>query len=396
MKKSTGFLLFAAFVVLVGTSCIRYVPYDESGPYNQPTNEPYYEEPAIDQYDNLDSAYFYTELEPYGSWVSSRPYGYIWIPRNVGYGWRPYTTGHWAWTDYGWTWVSLERWGWIPFHYGRWGFDRGLGWFWVPDVVWGPAWVAWRWDDVHVGWAPLPPGADYFPGRGFGRNQWDIPGHSWNFVRGRDFMDRRVDRWVLPVERNTTIINMTRFEVNINERDRRVFDDGVDVDQVRRWTNKSVDRFTLKDSTRPGPAREEGSDLVVTKPVIRRNEAAKPKQVLDQTAAEKQLGRESSSRIYSRATRNEEEIVREEHDQERVLMKDSQQTEINEVRRRAQQDEAKIQSPAEKRKVEEQSAARVAELKKKHDQEKTELEKRQKVEEDKAKRVPVRRKTDKN
>jgi len=396
MKKSIGFLLLTAFVALVGTSCTIYVPQDESGPYNQP-NEPYNEAPAIDQYDNLDSAYFYNELEPYGAWVSYRPYGYVWVPRNVGYNWRPYTTGHWDWTDYGWTWVSFEPWGWIPFHYGRWGFEPRFGWYWVPDVVWGPAWVAWRWGDAHVGWAPLPPGSDFFPGRGFGRRQWDIPGHFWNFVRGRDFMDRRIDRWVLPFERNTTIIATTRFEVNINERDRRVVDDGVDVDQVRRWTNKPIDRLTLKDSTKPGPAREEGRDLVMTKPVVRRNEAARPKQVLDQSAAEKELGRESGSRFVRRATGNETAVVREEHDQERTLMKDSQQTEINEVRRRAREEEAGIKSPVEKRKVQEQAAARVAELKKKHDQEKAELEKRQKAEQAKAKPAPpVRRKTDRN
>ena len=396
MKKSIGFFLLTAFVTLVGTSCTIYVPYDESGPSNQP-NEPYNEAPAIDQYDNLDSAYFYNELEPYGAWVSYRPYGYVWVPRNVGYSWRPYTTGHWDWTDYGWTWVSLEQWGWIAFHYGRWGFDQGLGWFWVPDVVWGPAWVAWRWGDAHVGWAPLPPGADFLPGRGFGQRQWNIPGHSWNFVRGRDFMDRRIDRWVLPFERNTTIIATTRFEVNINERDRRVVDDGVDLDQVRRWTNKPVDRLTLKDSTKPGPAREEGRDLVMTKPVVRHNEAARPKQVLDQPTAEKELGRESGSRLVRRATENETAVAREEHDQERTLMKDSQQTEINAVRRRAREEEAGIKSPVEKRKVQEQAAARVAELKKKHDQEKAELEKRQKAEQAKAKPAPpVRHKTDKN
>lgn len=392
MKRSIGFLLLTAFMALVGSSCIMNVPYGESGPYSEPNNEATYN----NQYDNLDSAYFYNELEPYGAWVSYRPYGYVWIPRNVGYNWRPYTAGYWAWTDYGWTWVSLERWGWIAFHYGRWGFDMRLGWFWVPDIVWGPAWVAWRWGDAHIGWAPLPPGADFVPGRGFGRRQWDIPGHSWNFVRGRDFMDRRIDRWVLPLERNTTIINMTRFEVNINERDRHVFDDGVDVDTVRRWTNKPVDRLTLKDSARPGPAREEGRDLVVTRPAIRRNETARPKQVLDQATAEKEISGETTSRIYRRSTRNEAEVVREDHQKEQRLLKESQDAEITALRRNADQEKAKIRNPVEKRKVDEQAAARVAELKKKHEQEKAELEKRQKAEQEKAKGTPVRRKTERD
>jgi hypothetical protein len=386
MKRMIGFLICGALVALAGTACV-YVPYERSSP-SPNYNEPY------EQYDNLDTAYFYNELQPFGLWVSYQPYGYVWIPGDVGYSWRPYTRGHWAWSDYGWTWVSTERWGWIAFHYGRWGWDRHMGWYWVPDIVWGPAWVAWRWGDAHIGWAPLPPGSDFGHGRGFPPgHRWDIPSHHWNFVRGRDFTDRTVDRWVLPIERNTTLIDMTRFDVNINERDGRIVDDGVDVDEVRRQTSRTVERLTLKDSTRPGPAREEGHDLVVAKPVVRRNDAAKPRQVVDQTKAEKDLSGESSSRIYRRAPRNEEEVVREEHDQERQLMNESQETEVTVVRRKAEEEKAKVQSPDDKKKVEAQTTNRLAELKKRHEQEKAELDKRQKAEDEKAKKAPVKRKT---
>ncbi|RPJ00973.1 MAG: hypothetical protein EHM31_06880 [Candidatus Aminicenantes bacterium] len=394
MKKTIGFLLFSVFVVLVGTSCIRYVPYGESGRYSGPYDDQRYDNRYSDRYDDLDSAYFYDELQPYGLWVSYQPYGYVWTPGNVGYNWRPYTRGHWAWTDYGWTWVSLERWGWIAFHYGRWGWDRGLGWYWVPDIVWGPAWVAWRWGDAHIGWAPLPPGVDFIPGRGFGRRQWDIPGYSWSFVRGRDFMDRRIDRWVLPRERNMMLVERTELGVNINERDRRVVNEGLDPDLVRRQINRPVDRLTLKDSTRPGMAREEGSDLIISKPVIRRNEAAKPKEVLDQSAAERELNSETSSRIRRNVTQSEAQIVREDHEQERRLMKESQDSEVSVVRRRAAEEKAKVQNPVEKKKVDEQANSRVAELRKKHEQEKAELAKRQKTEEEKTRRTPVRRKID--
>jgi hypothetical protein len=392
MKKTIGFLLFTAFVILVGTSCIRYVPYDESGRYSGPYDDQRYDNRYSDRYDDLDSAYFYDELQPYGLWVSYRPYGYVWIPGNVGYNWRPYSRGRWAWTDYGWTWVSVERWGWIAFHYGRWGWDRGLGWYWVPDVLWGPAWVAWRWGDAHIGWAPLPPGADFVPGRGFGRRQWDIPYDHWNFVRGRNFQDRSLDRWVLPIERNRTIVDRTEFGVNINERDRRVINDGIDPDIVRRQTERPVERYSLKDATRPGVEREEGSDLVISKPVIRRNEAAKPREVVDQGKAEKEISGETTSRVYRRAPRNEEEILRQDHNKEQQLLRESQETELNEVRRRADEEKAKVQNPVEKKKVDEQAASRAAELKKKHDQEKAELAKRQKAEEEKTKRTPVRRK----
>ena len=136
--------------------------------------------------------------------------------------------------------------------------------------------------------------------------------------------------------------------------------------------------------------------MVISRPVIRRNEAAKPKQVVDQAKAEKEFSGRTSSRIYRRAPRNEEEMVRQDHDQGTQLMQESQDTEVNEVRRKADDEKAKIQNPVEKKRVDEQASTRIAELKKKHDQEKAELEKRQKAEEAKTKRAPVRRKTDKN
>lgn len=389
MKRTLGLLILLA---LAGVSCF-YTPYGRTS-YPPGYENGYGDDRSSDRYDDLDSAYFYNELQPHGIWVSYRPYGYVWVPGSVGYGWRPYTRGHWAWTDYGWTWVSNERWGWIVFHYGRWGWDTRLGWYWVPDYVWGPAWVAWRWGDAHIGWAPLPPGAGWMPGRGFDRgHRWDIPGRSWCFVRGRDFTDRIIDRWVLPYERNITIIELTRFEVNIIERDRRVVNEGLDVDVVRRQGNRTVERVALKDAGRPGPAREEGNEIFVAKPTIRPNETAKPRRVVDQDKAERDLGGESGPRVYRRATRNEEEAVREEHVQERQLMRESQETELTVVRRAAEEEQAKVQNPDEKRKVEARTTSRVAELKKKHEQEKADLEKRQKSEQEKAKKAPVRRKT---
>jgi Family of unknown function (DUF6600) len=386
MKRTIGLLVLFA---LAGAGCI-YVPYERTAP--PPGDDRAYND---DRYNDLDSSYFYNELQPYGLWVNYTPYGYVWIPGDVGYNWRPYTRGRWAWTDYGWTWVSLERWGWIAFHYGRWGWDGRLGWYWVPDIVWGPAWVAWRWGDAHIGWAPLPPGAAWQTGRGFpSSHRWDIPGRYWNFVRGRDFMDRTVDRWILPAERNITIIELTRFEVNVHERGGRVVDDGVDVNEIRRQTGRTVDRLTLKDATRPGPDRVEGGDLVVSKPVVRRNDAARPQQVVDRAKAERDLSGETGSRVYRQARKNEEEIVRQEHVQEQQLMRQSQETEIGAVRRKAEEEKAKVRSDDEKKQVEARTTSRLAELKKKHDQEKADLEKRQKAEQEKAKKAPVRRKTE--
>jgi hypothetical protein len=101
---------------------------------------------------------FYDQLSPYGTWVSYQNYGYVWMP-NAGPDFQPYaTSGHWVFTDMGWTWYSTYSWGWAPFHYGRWFFDNSYGWMWLPDTQWGPAWVTWRSGGEYYGWAPMEPG----------------------------------------------------------------------------------------------------------------------------------------------------------------------------------------------------------------------------------------------
>lgn len=389
MKKLFG---VALLIMLVGAGCLVYYPHDRVSP-TPPPESPYDNDRA--PYGNLDIGYFYDYLNPYGLWISYAPYGYVWVPREVGFKWRPYTRGHWAWTDYGWTWVSLERWGWIAYHYGRWGWDRRMGWFWVPDVIWGPAWVAWRWGDVHIGWAPLPPGGNFVPGRGFGRHDWDIPGHYWSFVNGRDFMDRSLDRWVLPVERNVTIINRTVVNVNINVRGDKVHNDGVDPEQVRRMTSRTVERLSLKEASRAEEDRVEGRDVVIYKPSVAPSQTARPKEVLEQDKAAERLDSERAGRIYRTVPRDESVTLRRAHEQEVKLMEESQDSEIREIHRKAEADKSTLRNAEEKQKVDSEVQSRILELRKQHQDEKVEMTKRQKSEEEKTKRTPVRKKIEK-
>ena len=68
------------------------------------------------------------------------------------------------------------------FHYGRWNYETSVGWYWVPDYDWGPAWVAWRGSGDYYGWAPLSPGLNISVGVSFG-NQ--IPQDRWVFAPHR-------------------------------------------------------------------------------------------------------------------------------------------------------------------------------------------------------------------
>lgn len=117
------------------------------------------------------AVHFYYSLASHGAWMNIQPYGWVWQPAVAvaDPSWRPYyNSGRWVWLATGWYWQSTYVWGWAPFHYGRWLFHDGIGWMWVPDIEWGPAWVTWTETETHYGWAPLPPVLPEVPGAGIG------------------------------------------------------------------------------------------------------------------------------------------------------------------------------------------------------------------------------------
>jgi hypothetical protein len=107
-------------------------------------------------------ASFDQSLAPYGQWLDTPEYGRVWTP-NEPSDWQPYTDGRWVFTDLGWTFASAVPWGRVVFHYGRWGFRAGVGWFWVPGFQWSPAWVSWRTSNSYVCWSPLGPVGFAYP-----------------------------------------------------------------------------------------------------------------------------------------------------------------------------------------------------------------------------------------
>jgi len=125
---------------------------------------------------------FYDALAPYGVWVEDAALGWIWTPSEAGF--VPYAKGRWVETEAGPTFLADEPFGWAVAHYGRWlwraeGPAEARGrWYWAPDTRWGPAWVAWRLGDEHVGWRALPPAGWPRP----------VPDHAWLFVPAREFL----------------------------------------------------------------------------------------------------------------------------------------------------------------------------------------------------------------
>ena len=217
--------------------------------------------PVTRDAENTSYATFYRKLDPYGDWMETSDYGYVFQPRAAAqsHAWRPYTNGHWVYTDAGWTWISDEQFGWATYHYGRWIRLRSVGWVWVPGEQWAPAWVSWRKGDDFVGWAPLPPEAQF--DRQTGIRNWadtyyDIGPEQYAFVPANEFGRQLSPREIVPTERNVTIINQTTNVTNITYNNSVIVDRGPSYDDLRARSKQPIERFRLErtsDSTNERP-----------------------------------------------------------------------------------------------------------------------------------------------
>jgi len=222
-------------------------------------------------------SFFYDTLDPYGEWVQTPDYGYCWHPTGVDDNWAPYTDGYWAYTDDGWTWVSYEDYGGVVYHYGRWARIPGEGWVWVPGNTWAPAWVSWRTGDDYVGWAPLPPEAEWRGGIGFGGwvdGRFDIGPGCYSFVRVGDFGAPALGAVILERGRNGTIINNTTNITNITYNNSNVYTGGPSYRTMSAHSTRPIPTLKLvrqSDVRAAGGkalSRQQGNQLMVLAPKI--------------------------------------------------------------------------------------------------------------------------------
>ncbi len=178
--------------------------------------------------------YFYSSLAPYGNWIELESGVLVWHPRGVRVGWAPYRYGQWAWTNDGWYWDSYEPFGYIVYHYGRWYYDDYYGWIWVPDDVWAPAWVEWRYDNDYIGWAPLPPYASFSVNLGlhFSLN-FITPYRHWHFIKYRYICEPYVYRHFVGSQHVHGIFIKTKYKTDYGYKGGRVINRGVDVSYIR-------------------------------------------------------------------------------------------------------------------------------------------------------------------
>ena len=190
-----------------------------------------------------------------GNWIDVEGYGYGWQPDVVvrDPNWRPYSDGYWAYTDYGWTWISYEDFGWATYHYGRWANLADYGWVWFPgtDLDWGPAWVSWRTGGDYIGWAPLPPRGPgvVYESQPIGVNvdvMFDIGPEYYNFCDVRFIGEPVLRDRIFPPVQNITYITNTVNVTNIYVQNNTVYNYGPDYTVVNRYSSRPIQRLAIE------------------------------------------------------------------------------------------------------------------------------------------------------
>lgn len=334
---TTGVLLLAA----MGCASTYEPPVDEPTPITPEVNV------------------FYGDLAPYGRWIDYGPYGWCWTPYDATADWRPYADGYWAYTDYGWSWISYEPWGWATYHYGRWTFDPYYGWLWVPDTIWAPSWVAWHYGNGWAGWAPLPPDSYWDSVHGLHFHD-DIEWRHWCFVEQRHLSQTKLKSNIVSVARNETLFKQTRDQTHYVVRGGKPVNQGPDVVAVEKNLDRKVPRLEVVDAK--APVKDQGDQVASGKvqlyrPAIKENALRTPppsdisKPVVTISESELRAQEERDRREMEDALAKEKQELDREHEIEIQKSREAKASGDELKKRQAAEREAFERHAAEQRKV---------------------------------------------
>ncbi|RFT16038.1 MAG: hypothetical protein OP8BY_2044 [Candidatus Saccharicenans subterraneus] len=211
-----------------------------------------------------------------------------------------------------------------------------------------------------------------------------MPNYYWVFIEGRRFYSNQLQPWILPLERNVTIINYTviRDRYTVRGRD-MVINDALSPQEIERLTRRPVTRVSVREVKKPEEAGGGIDEVRIYRPQIKQEETA-PKTVLKREEAEQKIGPVREDRP------EEVEVI---HRQENSLLERTQRLELERLKRQAEE-EARNAPPQDRQKKLIEVQSRLEELKKKHEQEKQEMQKRQAEEKKVIRKEDLKRKTD--
>jgi hypothetical protein len=176
-------------------------------------------------------------------------------------------------------WVSDEPFGWATYHYGRWGFHWTIGWYWVPDTVWAPAWVTWRTSGDHVVWAPMPPRG--LVGISYEVDPYAIPGRYWVAVPTSQFLAPNLFSVAIHFgePRFYDVVRYTRPVGHVRVVNNIAVNTYINVNYIESETGETVRVYDVSEASEPQTAQVDDDAIAVFAPAVEEEPDAEPQQV---------------------------------------------------------------------------------------------------------------------
>jgi len=150
-------------------------------------------------------------------------------------------------------------------------YDDYYGWFWIPDNMWGPAWVTWRTSPGYYGWAPLGPNISINIVIVGGYNP---PPHYWVFLPDNYMGHDDINHYYGPRKNNqvyidnSTVINNTYVDNNT----RTTYIAGPRKEDVQKVTGARVKPVEIVENSKPGQSLE-NDQFKIYRPVISKSDS---------------------------------------------------------------------------------------------------------------------------
>jgi hypothetical protein len=219
-----------------------------------------------------------------------------------------------------------------------------------------------------------------------------VPTEYWIFVEVNYFLDSRLYRYLLPVERSLTLVRKTSLKARLEVRHQKIYNLGLEKRWIEQATRRTIRKYELTPQASPGATRVRLNRVEIFQPKIKSSPTARPKKVIEKTKIKEKINQsEIISSGEQKAVTNPRELQRV-HEQELKLLERSHRFEVEALKRELEVKKARVQSAQEKKKIEESYRQKIQEVSREHKKEKKKLKERQAEEKKKVIRSKVKKK----